>query len=138
MSNLIKNILIVLLSISSTSISADIAKNYLQDNKIKGHIFDFERFKNEYENKLLILKNTGADPAYIAKEEKRLILIEDEYKEKLLLNKPMYINNCEKGSSRSIEKKVNHICKNLNMQGSMIPFQDFNFKLEGNNLIILR
>ena len=56
MNNLIKNIAIVLLSISSTFMSADIATNFLHDNKAKSQIFDFDRFKNEYENKLNIQK----------------------------------------------------------------------------------
>ena len=138
MNNLIKNIAIVLLSIPSTFMSADTATNFLHDNKAKSQIFDFDRFKNEYENKLLILKNTGADPAYIAKEKKRLTLIEKDYEEKLLLLKePAHINNCQKGSSRSLDKKVNYICKKLNGEGSSVPFQKFNFKLDGNNLIIL-
>lgn len=137
MNNLIKNISIVLLSISSTFISADIATNFLLDNKIKGQIFDFERFKNEYENKLFILKITGADPAYIAKEEERLSLIEKDYEEKLLVKEPIHINNCQKGSSRSLDKKVNYICKKLDGDSSLTPFQKFNFKLDGNNLIIL-
>lgn len=137
MNNLIKNIAIVLLSTSSTFISADIATNFLHDNKAKSQIFDFDGFKSEYENKLLILKNTGADPAYIAKEEKRLTLIEKDYEKKLLLKEPAHTNNCQKGSSRSLDKKINYICKKLNGEGSLPPFQKFNFKLDGNNLIIL-
>ena len=137
MNNLIKNISIVLLSLSSTFMSADIATNFLHDNKAKSQIFNFDRFKNEYENKLLILKNTGADPAYIAKEKKRLTLIEKDYEEKLLLKEPAYISNCQKGSSRSLDKKVNYICRKLNGEVSSQPFQKFNFKLDGNNLIIL-
>lgn len=137
MNNLIKNIAIVLLSTSSTFMSADTATNFMHDNKAKNQIFDFDRFKNEYENKLLILKNTGADPAYIAKEKKRLTLIEKDYEEKLLLKEPAHINNCQKGSSRSLDKKVSYICKKLNDEGSSVPFQKFNFKLDGNNLIIL-
>jgi len=137
MNNLIKNILIVLLSTSSTLISADMATNFLYDNKIKDQIFDFEVFKTEYEKKLFILKNTGADPAYIAKEEKRLTLIEKDHEEKLLLKESIHINNCQNGSSRSLDKKVNYICKKLNGEGSLTPFQRFNLKLDGNNLIIL-
>ena len=59
-----------------------------------------------------------------------LVLFHTEISQSQVFEKFLKLND-------SLDKKINYICKKLNGEGSLPPFQKFNFKLDGNNLIIL-
>lgn len=137
MINIFKSFYIIPLAFLSSIAFADVSKTFLLDNISKRENFNYEKFKIEYENKLLILKNTGADPAYIAKEKNRLTLIEKSLQKKQL-NEVIGINNCYKGSFIEFNKEINNICRDhKSNRSSIIMLPKYNYKLDGNNLIIL-
>lgn len=137
MINIFKSFYIIPLALLSSIAFAEVSKTFLLDNKSKRENFNYDQFKIEYENRLLILKNTGADPAYIAKEKNRLILIEKSLQKKQL-NEVIGIDSCYKGSFIEFNKEINNICQDHKSNRppiTMLP--KFNYKLDGNNLIIL-
>tara|TARA_A100001015_G_C14667661_1_gene585570 strand:+ start:276 stop:689 length:414 start_codon:yes stop_codon:yes gene_type:complete len=126
----------LLISISSLYIQADIPTNLLlKDNKKNNTNFNFQNFKSEYQKKILILKNTGVNPAYIMKEENRLTLIEADY-QKRILNNSIDKTNCQNASSALMNEKIKFLCIERNSEKSTFQLPDYSYKLDSNRLVI--
>jgi len=125
------SLLILLVTITSHDISG---KLFFDNILEKDKNFNFKNFKNEYEKKLAILKITGADQAYITKEEQRLILIEKDYQRDLDYSKDN--KNCQNTSIRLINQKISYICLNKNKGNVIKSLPEFTYKLNDHNLII--